>query len=413
MPQNLLRLGLVLISISQFLPEFISSYALLFWLLVCLWLGYREKKLGGIQVWQWALLAFFGWQLLGLTYSNHPKHGVELLGMQFLLLLLPLTLHLLPLNRRDLLALGLKSLWWCCLAASAYVTGYGIIRVCSEPGDYWFHASHYMYYTELSEPLMHPAYFSSLVVMALLGAFWLQWHKKLTGWWIWLLQAWLLVFMMLISARMSVLAFAISAVLLSLYLGWQAGNKRVVAASLMGAPLFALAVFWILPERLQQRFTELSQLSYQIDAPLLTDFTGLTIRLAEWSGVQTALHDHWLIGHGTGGGKAALQEAYQKIGFEVGLQYGYNAHNQFLETALHNGLIGVLLLLMVFITAFWHAFRRKNWLAMWLLLYFFMCIQTESMLVRHRGVLFMALYLSLCLLWDARKTSDNATFSAH
>jgi O-antigen ligase len=130
----------------------------------------------------------------------------------------------------------------------------------------------------------------------------------------------------------------------------------------------------------------------------LTDFNGLTIRLAEWKAVGLAMEHHWLIGHGTGGGKPALLEAYEQLGFKVGLEYGYNAHNQLLETLLGHGLVGLCLLLVVLVLAFYDAWKQRNWLAMWFLLFFFLSMQTESMLVRHRGALFFALFVTLTML---------------
>jgi O-antigen ligase len=245
---------------------------------------------------------------------------------------------------------------------------------------------------------MHPAYFSLLVVMALVGAFWLRQQGLFPGRWYWVGQSWLLVFLLLLSARMTLLAFGFSSLLMLMHYGYRSGRIRLLLSSLLGALAFALAVFFILPERLQQRFTELTQFEYDITAPLLTDFNGLTIRLAEWRGVLVAMDGHFWLGHGTGAGYEALQAANAQTGFQVGIDYNYNAHNQWLEGALSNGFVSILLLMAIFVLAFHHARTQGNWLGMWFLIFFFFCIQSESMLIRHRGALFFALYLSLALL---------------
>lgn len=387
-----------LLAISQYLPEFMNSYALMLLLVATLAYGWHE---GGWQKpatsWWYALASYGSWVVAGVVYASHDDRYGQLLGLQVVLVVLP-ALVLLP---KRLPSNFHQQVWWAfyvaALLASLYVTGIGVYRTLSEGRLYAYFASHYLYYTELAERLMHPAYFSALIAVAFMGGFYLREKRHFNSRWYWLTQAWLLLFLLLLSARMVLIAMLISGVLLALYLGWQRGNKRLVWGALVGAPLFALAVFWILPERLQSRFTELGQFEYDIRATELKDFSGLTVRLAEWEGVFTALEGHWWLGHGTGAGHAALRTGYEKIGFQVGLDYNYNAHNQYLETWLHNGLIGLMMLLAIFILAFRTAWQQQNWLALWFVVFIMLCMLSESMLLRHRGVLLLAVYLPLIL----------------
>ncbi len=391
--------ALGLLTALQFLPEFVSSYGILLLTLVYVGLGIKTGWQAPTAIWLYLLLLFFGWQVIGLIYSSDPKAGGELLVMQFLLVLIPWQLFSLQLFEEKWLRGAFYTLWIAALGAAVYLIGYGLFRTFTYPsGNYLGNATFFLYYTGLAEPLMHPAYLSLLVVMAVVGAFWIRWQGGLKHGFYWVGQVLLLLFLLMVSARMSLLAFGVSILWLGWYLGWRQGKKRILLMSVLGMALFASAVFFVLPKRLQQRFTELTQFSYNIQAERVDDFSGLTIRLAEWEGVWVALQGDLLIGHGTGAGKTALQLAYETLGFKVGLQYSYNAHNQFLETALNNGVLGVLMLLILFAAAFMHARRHENWLAMWFLIFFFFCIQTESMLIRHRGVLFFALYLALTMM---------------
>lgn len=386
------------LALSQYLPEYINSYALMLLLVATVAYAWRE---GGWQkpaaAWWFAVLAYGLWVIAGGWYAPSNERYSQLFGVQVVLMVLP-ALLLVP--KRLPQHFQLK-VWWvfygAALLASCYVTGIGVYRTLAEGRMYAYFASHYLYYTELAERLMHPAYFSALMAVALMGAAYLREKGHFNGRWYWLAQGWLLLFLLLLSARMVLIALLISGVLLALYLGWQRGNKRLVWAALLGAPLFALAVFWILPERLQSRFTELGRFEYDISATELKAFSGLTVRLAEWEGVFTALEGHWWLGHGTGAGQPALRTAYEKIGFQVGLDYDYNAHNQYLETWLHNGLIGLLLLLAVFAFAFRTAWQQQNWLALWFVVFMMLCLLSESMLLRHRGMLLLAVYLPLML----------------
>ncbi|MDP2187318.1 MAG: O-antigen ligase family protein [Sphingobacteriaceae bacterium] len=391
--------ALGLLTALQFLPEFISSYGVLVVVLLWLWTGFSKGWQAPTAPWLYLLLLFWGWQLIGLVYSRDPNAGMEVLAMQLLLVLIPWQLFTLKRFEEKWLRLAFYVLWTAALLAAFYLIGLGLYRTFTHPGGHYaVNASYFLYYTGLSEPLMHPAYLSLLVVMAVVGAFWLRWRGHFSHGGYWVGQAILLLFLLMVSARMSLLAFVLSMLWLGWYLGWRQGKKRVLLISVLSLGVFAAAVFFVLPKRLQQRFTELSQLSYNIQAESIDDFSGLTIRLAEWEGVWVALQRDWLIGHGTGAGRSALQLAYESIDFKVGLIYSYNAHNQFLETALSNGVLGLLMLLILFAAAFVHARKQENWLAMWFLIFFFLCIQTESMLIRHRGALFFALYLALTMV---------------
>lgn len=396
--RNLLLVAWATLAISQYLPEFMNSYAFMLLLVATLAYGWRE---GGWQkpatAWWYAMACYATWVVAGVIYASHNDRYDQLLGLQIVLVVLP-ALVLLP---KRLPSNFHRQVWWAiygaALLASLYVTGIGLYRTLAEGRLYAYFASHYLYYTELAERLMHPAYFSALIAVAFMGGCYLREKKHFNSHWYWLAQAWLLLFLLLLSARMVLIALLISGFLLALYLGWQRANKRLVWGALVGAPLFALAVFWILPERLQSRFTELGQFEYDIRATELKDFSGLTVRLAEWEGVFTALEGHWWLGHGTGAGHAALSKGYEKIGFQVGLDYNYNAHNQYLETWLHNGLIGLMLLLVFFVLAFSTAWQQQNWLALWFVVFIMLCMLSESMLLRHRGVLLLAVYLPLTL----------------
>lgn len=402
--------ALGLLSAMQFLPEFMSSYGVLLLTLAWLFLGFKHGWQGPTASWLYVLLLCFGWQLIGLVYSGDPQAGVEVLAMQFLLVLLPWQLFSLRQFDEKWLRTAFYVLWGAALVASVALIGFGLYRTFTHPeGNYTVNATYFLYYTGLSEPLMHPAYLSLLVVMAIAGAFWMRWRGYFRHGGYWVGQSWLLVFLLLISARMSLIAFVISVLWLAWYLGWRQGKKRLLVVSVLSMAFFVAAIFFVLPARLQQRFTELSQLNYNIQAESINDFNGLTIRLAEWEGVWVALQSDWLIGHGTGAGKAALQMAYETLDFKVGQQHSYNAHNQFLETALSNGVIGFLMLLLLFSMAFYQAKKQQNWLAMWFLIFFFLCIQTESMLIRHRGALFFALYMGLTMLAGRFSTSPKAT----
>ncbi|MFN3529839.1 MAG: O-antigen ligase family protein [Bacteroidia bacterium] len=394
-----LSMGFACLVISAFFPEFISSYTIMLFVVLSIVqfrkTGFRWPAHG----WVYGLALLFLWQLVGMGYSSNPEQGWPLLGMSLLMALIPWLLHSQQLQAERLVQSGLRWLWGSTLLASFYLTGLGLVKIISIGEHYWYYSGFYLYYTGLAEHLMHPTYLSCLVSMAFMGAVYLRWKGQLRSNRVfYLCQAWLLLFLVMLSARMTILAFVLSSALLLLYLARTHPHRKKLYRLLLLMPLVLLLLFLALPATVQERYTSLLNAEYDIGAPEQHDFNGLTIRLAEWKGVGEAMQGHWWLGHGTGGGKQALLAAYERIGFGLGVALGYNAHNQLLETALGNGLPGSMLLLLVFVLAFRKAWLNNNWLAMWLLVFIFISMQSESLLIRNRGALFFAMYTGLLLL---------------
>lgn len=110
-----------------------------------------------------------------------------------------------------------------------------------------------------------------------------------------------------------------------------------------------------------------------------------------------AIQGHWLTGLGLGDYEVGLQEQYGKHNFSRGLDHQWGTHNQFLETLLQSGLIGLALMVAFVLLPLACKDSKQYWvrltvLAMGVAIYF------ESMLGRQMGVQFIGLmYVFLAL----------------
>ena len=90
-----------------------------------------------------------------------------------------------------------------------------------------------------------------------------------------------------------------------------------------------------------------------------------------------------ILGAGTGDVKQVMNDLYKSHGITEG---NLNPHNQFLQTAIALGCVGLLLLLMIYLCFALRLFDRGAWLLVSAVLLSAVCMLTESVLERQMGV---------------------------
>lgn len=123
-------------------------------------------------------------------------------------------------------------------------------------------------------------------------------------------------------------------------------------------------------------------------------YAGGGIRLKKWENALELISQKPLLGYGSGS-ENALLEQYRKTGFTIGYENKFNAHNQFLESGLELGIVGMSLLLLFFIAGFRQAYIHHNRLQFAAFLMLFISFLTESMLERHWGLMMIVVIYSI------------------
>ena len=132
------------------------------------------------------------------------------------------------------------------------------------------------------------------------------------------------------------------------------------------------------------------------------------VRLIIWKETIQPIKENLLIGVGTGDIKDKLFEVYRDINLEKALEGKYNAHNQYVQTTLALGIMGLLFLLLSFAVPMLQCYRRKHFIyGMFLFIVGFSFIN-ESMLERQYGVMFYAFFNSLLFLSFENTKGDFA-----
>jgi O-antigen ligase len=139
----------------------------------------------------------------------------------------------------------------------------------------------------------------------------------------------------------------------------------------------------------------------------IEDFSGFTIRLAEWQGVRHALARAPIFGYG-GNAQAELEKSYDEIGFVLGQKNRYNAHSMYYQSLLEGGWTGFFVLLLFILGMLTYAIRNRDPLLFAAVLFFALSGLTESLIDRQKGVLFAAVILPiLAASFDARSLQSG------
>jgi O-antigen ligase len=95
--------------------------------------------------------------------------------------------------------------------------------------------------------------------------------------------------------------------------------------------------------------------------------------------------------------QAALQQAYENRKFYFASRYNtYNAHNQYIQTTIAYGLVGLSIFVMaVFAPVFLcYQQKRNTFYLIFLLCFAFVCV-TESILELNKGIIWYSFFNSL------------------
>ena len=120
-------------------------------------------------------------------------------------------------------------------------------------------------------------------------------------------------------------------------------------------------------------------------------------RLLIWESAIEISKKNLLFGVGIGDVRTELANEYKRIGQVKMADERLNAHNQFVEVLLENGIIGVAIFIAIFMLMSYIAFCDKNLLFGIFIFMIFMFFMFETVLYRLAGVTFFSLFSFLLL----------------
>jgi O-antigen ligase len=289
------------------------------------------------------------------------------------------------------------------------------------------HDTNLFFYHDLVSPVAHHAiYFSVFIFISLIFLFlnndtpaWLKKNKWLRIIWI----SYYLVFLILLASKMLLLVL----IPFVLYISFQQYGKRGLKKQIIGLTVMltlALIVLFSFDNPIKRRFTDLLStdmtfLSQEKYAPGKY-FNGIELRLLLWRFTYDILTEKkaWIAGVGPADSQPALKEKYLGMNMYAGHNRegdeGYlvfNCHNQFLQTTLQSGLIGLFILLLWCYTIITKALKKNDLLLNATILVTLIFFFSESVFERQYGMILCTFFPLLLMYSGPIKKKDPLAHS--
>jgi len=248
---------------------------------------------------------------------------------------------------------------------------------------------------------MHPSYYGLILCMGLWFICFNMMFKNRSTTFEYVTLILHVVAIAMVSARSAILITGLTLVVL---LGYWVYSKRWI-------PLLVLTVLLVagLTYSAQVQNSFMNRFSVILSNDNSTAHKKSTVRLRVWEQSLEAISNAPITGYGPGEEQAKLNELYVKNEMDIALKQKLNAHNQYLQTGLASGLVGVLILISMLLYVSWMAFRAKNYPLFGLQLMFLLAFLFESVFELKAGVFHYAFFTSLLYLYNTQYTYGNDT----
>lgn len=345
--------------------------------------------------------------LFGLLYTTDMKDGMSMLERSAFYGVLPLVVLLIPPDRNQTKRL-INTFILACLAVCIYclvVAIWKVVQTGSIINQEKILDRQYYYFlnNELTLPAgISPIYLGLFLNLGIAYMFVRFFHNGERSVYVLVVTVLLHLFQILLFALSAILAlFFIWFIAVLLLMRDVTPVKRVVVLFLFVGCSFAggYAAFQVRP--LKEKI--FGKEDFNLERPYIGDWNGVMIRRAIWTCAWDAVKDTPFYGNGTGDAEEKLHLAYTKNKFALGMANNFNAHNQYLESYLLHGAIGLAVLLAVHFVPLYHSLRRRNWLMALFISIMLLGYLSEAVLSVQKGVVFFSFFFPLLYLYPGRE----------
>nr|WP_295705846.1 O-antigen ligase family protein [uncultured Lacinutrix sp.] len=124
-------------------------------------------------------------------------------------------------------------------------------------------------------------------------------------------------------------------------------------------------------------------------------------RVRIWESSIEVIENNLLLGVGIGDYQFELDKQYYLNSFDHGINDRLNCHNQYLQTFVTSGILGILSLLSVFTALLYRAIKNKNEIILYFLISVSILMFFDSVLVRQHGILFFTFFSTILLKYKS------------
>lgn len=338
---------------------------------------------------------FYLLHAVGLLYSENFNYGTFDLEVKASFILLPIVLSLTPKGVIDKIPLIIKIF----LFTGFFVVIYTFIFVAYEYATRDLYFTYYLYSARMSQ-FIHVGYLAiylNLSIVLILASFTHRYSIAIKSILLRILMLILFTTMIVISGSKNgfIVTFIIYVSFALIYF-IKIKKKSFILYSLIGLILFLSSISIFSPLTFK-KFTDM----FENTKTEITDksTTGSTqIRKIAWEAAITKIKEKPLIGHGSGDVKDQLMSYYKENGYTGAYEKKMNAHNQFLQTTIGIGIVGLTSLLSLFGLLIYYARKNNDIVLGFFTLIFVLASLTESVFEVQAGVVFFNFMVMILLM---------------
>lgn len=338
---------------------------------------------------------------LGLLHTDNLNYGLEKMETRLPLLILPLilpTLHALNFSyhkrvftRVFVFAIILAAI--VSLFRAGYL--YSIEQLAISRGEQpeQVYRGRHFFGTMFTDFLMHPGYlamYANVALIILLFGFDKIKAKKILILRV-LYVVVLVLFIILLYAKAAIAIMILILVSFILRHAYLTRQPRLALMSMLSFIFLAALIYWMFPT-IQSGIQNLKEIVLENKHDPNSGQTA-QLRIHAWKASKEVVFEKPILGHGTGDVWDVLQEKYKEKSYEAALKNEINAHNEYYQTGLALGGVGMIFLVIMFTAWCWIAWKKRHFPLFLFSISTAFAFLFESFFNTQDGVIYASLFL--------------------
>ena len=363
-------------------------------------LGLKFKK-AFKNKWSFILLGFFLIHTVTYFFSSNKTEALSAIEIKLSFLAFPILIFASNYSEIQIRKIVISFVSGCLIVS--------FICIFKAFYSYIFNDINAFFYSDFSF-FMHPSYFAmylifSLLIIILFYKTWLA-HLAFLNVKMAFMSLVFLITIFFCSSKMGLITALLVLPLTFFIILFNQGYKKTIVSFILGLLVSIFVAYHLFPkpfERLKMAFTVTSN-TQSIDK---TDVESTAVRILIWNESLKLINENWLFGVTPGDANDQLLVSYQKEGLTGALSKRLNAHNQFLQTFIGTGLIGIALLCIMTFGALIFSFLKKNYILSLFCILIICNFMVESMLQAQAGFIFFVFFFCLLSNYNFHRIIKN------
>lgn len=386
------------------------GFLIIFWVAELNFIAkFKRLKNSPIRIATLSFAILYVLYVIGLIYSDNNDYAIFDLQVKLTLFVLPLFFSTVPENffRGKRINAILITFVLGCLVSTGISLGDSVYRYSQSSSVLEFYYSNVSYFH-------HAGYFAMYLNFAvvILISFLIRNNNKPIGKWTTLalivLVIYFSVYIILLSSKAGIISLMI---VFFMSIGYIVVNQKKILTGIWSFVIVILLffiAFKIFPYALNRivTSTEVVENSGEIEKD---SEEGTAARLLIWTTAFEIIENNFFLGVGTGDVKDVLLENYKKNNITNAFKQELNAHNQYLQTFLSLGILGLMIIVFLLIIPAYYALKNGYFTYFLFLIVISINFLIESVLETQAGVVFYAFFNSFLfyITYEQKKGADE------